>query len=498
MESVYAGRLEPHIEVLARHYAWSSRLDRALHYLILAGQKAARGNAIEQARTHFEQAQTLMGRVAHAPLQGVAVHTGLGDVRFFFGDYDGARASYREALAALPTNDGSVDALAAARERSALERKQGRTFERQGQYDEALESLGAAQRALELPALATPVEKASLLQDIGWIHFRRGNFGLGQQLLQEALALVEGTDAYEVVASIYNRLGGLAYSLGDWAQCASYVRKSIAIREAIGDVITLADSFNNLGVLEIEMGQFDSALENLARCHDLKRRQGQADGMAIALNNLGLLRVRRGELDEAHTALGQALEIAGEIGYSSLLGSIHLHLGELHLAEGEWIAAERSLSQSSEILKELGVTDQLAEVYRLLAELALALEDVPTALRWSEQAESLARPGDGQSARLSAIQRGEHLRLKGRLAIYQRDWTNAQRLLKECEGLFAERGNRLYQGRVAYDFGVLARRQGDGQRAQLHFREASLLFRSVGARLEAKRAAEALEPASSA
>jgi hypothetical protein len=44
---------------------------------------------------------------------------------------------------------------------------------------------------------------------------------------------------------------------------------------------------------------------------------------------------------------------------------------------------------------------------------------------------------------------------------------------------------------------VLARRQGDGQRAQLHFREASLLFRSVGARLEAQRAADALGPGTS-
>jgi tetratricopeptide (TPR) repeat protein len=492
MERVYAGGLEEHIEVLARHYAWSTRLDRALHYLILAGQKAARGNAIEQARNHFEQARALLRQAAHAPVQAAAVHTGLGDIRFFFGDYEAARASYHEALAALPAADAAMDPHDLARERSALHRKHGRTFERQGQYEEALESLVAARRALDGPGLAAPAEKASLLQDIGWIHFRRGNFELGQQYLQEALSLVEGTDAYEVVASIYNRLGGLAYSQGDWAQCASYVRKSIAIREAIGDLITLADSFNNLGVLEIEMGQFDSALENLARCHDLKRRQGQADGIAIALNNLGLLRVRRGELEEANAALGQALAIAGEIGYSSLLGSIHLHYAELYLASGEWAAARQSLTQSSEIFSELGVTDQLAESYRLLADLALAVDDLPAAQRWAEQAEGLARPKDGQPARLSAIQHGEHLRLLGRLAGCQGDWAGAHRLLKECEAVFAERGNRLYQGRVAYDFGVLARRQGDGQRAQLHFREASLLFRSVGARLEARRATEAL------
>jgi predicted ATPase/class 3 adenylate cyclase len=496
IEQVYAGQLEPHTEVLARHFAWSPRLDRALHYSILAGQKAARGYAIEQARAHFEQALGLLSQVEHSLAETLAANTGLGDVLFFLGDYEAARASYQTAVAALPAEPPPGERAALAREASALLRKQSRTFERQGQHDDALESLAAAQRALDVPDLSAPVEMASLIQDIGWIHFRRGNFGQAQALLQEALALVDGTDAYDVIASIYNRLGGLAYSQGDWAQCAMFVRRSIAIRESIGDIVSLADSFNNLGVLEIEMGLFDSALENLTRCHALKRRQGQADGMAIALNNLGLLHIRRGEVDEARAALNEALEIARQIGYTSLLGSILMHFGELHLAGGEWEAGRLALVQANELYHELGVPDQLLEIFRLLAELALTVDDVPEALRWMQQAEAIYAPGDGQRPVLSAIQRGEYMRIRGRLAISQRDWPAAQKWLRECEGVFSDLGNRLYQGRAAFDFGLLARRQGDAQRAQHHFREASLLFRSVGARLEAKLADDALAPVS--
>lgn len=495
MERVYAGQLDQHIEVLARHYAWSPRLDRAVHYLILAGQKAARGYAVEQARSHYEQALALLPDVPHSPPQVLAINAGLGDALFFIGDYEAARERYRLALAALPVEPAPAERESLARERSALERKLSRTFERQGQHEEALDSLAAAQLALETPGIDAPVERASLLHDIGWIHFRRGNLGQAQQLLQAALELVEGTDAYDVIASIYNRLGGLAYSLGDWTQCASFVRKSIAIREAIGDVLSLADSFNNLGVLEIEMGLFDSALDNLSRCLALKRRQGQSDGIAIALNNLGLLHVRRGELGEARAALSQALETARQIGYTSLLGSILMHFGEFHLAGGDWEAAAQALLQGSELFQGLGVPDQLLEIYRLLAEVALAQDDLPAALLWAERVEALHAPDSGQPVRLSAIQRGEYLRFRGRLAAFKGDWASALRCLQDSEAQFTGLGNRLYLGRVAFDFGLLARRQGDLQRAQLHFREAGLLFRSAGARLEAKRADEALAPA---
>ncbi len=486
LERLYAGHLDEHVDALARHFAWSPHLDRALHYLTLAGEKAARGYGVEQARRHYEQALGLLPEVAHTLPQALAVHSGLGEVLFSAGEYERAREQYQVAVRLMATE------ASLGRERSALERKLSRTYERQGLYDEALSHLALGQRALDEAGIDSPVDQASIQQDVGWIHFRRGEFAPAQQLLLGALQLVEGTEALDVVASIYNRLGGLAYNQGDWSQCASYVRKSIAIREALGDVVTLADSFNNLGVLEIELGQYDSALENLTRSQELKRRQNQADGIAIALNNLGLLHVRRGDLPAARAALVEALEMARQTGYTSLLGSVLMHFGELHLAADECAEAAAALEQSAKLFQDLGVPDQLLEIYRLLGEASLQLNDLAEAVKWSEQADTLSARLGANVNRLSVIQRGEHLRFRGQLAIYQKDWSGAQHYLRESETIFTSLGNRLYEGRIAFEYGRLARQQGERQQAQLHFREASLLFRSVGARLEVKRAEEAL------
>jgi tetratricopeptide (TPR) repeat protein len=489
LEALGSERLDDHIDELARHFSSSQRQDRALHYLILAGQKAAQNIAMREARGRFEVALGLLGSVPHSAEQAVATHMGLGQALLFLGEYEAARNQFLAGLAAL----GPAPLAPALKlERSQLERLLSRVDERQGSYDDALLWLDSAQAGLDELEPPLPLEKAQVLHDIGWVHFRRGNLDPAARYLNEALALVEDGPADDILASIYNRLGGLAYARGDWPACADYVRKSIALREASGDLVSLANSFNNLGVLELEMGQYASALETLARSLALKRRQGQADGIAIALNNLGLLRVRRGELEEAHAALAEACEVARRIGYSSLLGSVLMHVGELHLAAREWDAARAALEEAARLFEALGAADQLLEVQRLLGEAALAQADVEKATRRHARATDIYAALSNQAARITALQRGEFERFSGRLALFGGDWPAAQRWLRASAETFRGLGNRFYQGRLAVDLGLLAERQGDAHRAQLQYREATLLFRSVGARLDAARAEEAL------
>jgi hypothetical protein len=72
IETLYAEQLDEQIELLASHYRWSPKLDRALHYLILAGQKAARTNLHEQARG---KNCPCCQNVSHQPYQAFQVRT---------------------------------------------------------------------------------------------------------------------------------------------------------------------------------------------------------------------------------------------------------------------------------------------------------------------------------------------------------------------------------------------------------------------------------------
>jgi tetratricopeptide (TPR) repeat protein len=197
-------------------------------------------------------------------------------------------------------------------------------------------------------------------------------------------------------------------------------------------------------------------------------------------------------VEQARAALAEAHRVARQIGYSSLLASVLMHLGELHLAAREWTEANAALAEGARLFEGLGSAAQLLEVYRLLGEAALAQGDLPEAARRHARASEIVADLGSPAARLTALQRGEYERFSGRLALYQGDWPAAQRWLRASAETLRGLGNRFYQGRLALDLGLLSERQGDRHRAQVQYREAALLFRSVGARLDAACAEEAL------
>ena len=56
IEDLYSARLEEHCEILAHHFTRSGNREKAVHYLSLAGKKAARIFAHEQAIAFFQEA----------------------------------------------------------------------------------------------------------------------------------------------------------------------------------------------------------------------------------------------------------------------------------------------------------------------------------------------------------------------------------------------------------------------------------------------------------
>lgn len=487
IEQLYADRIEDQVELLANHFRWSTRLDRALHYLILAGQKAFRNHVNQQARMHYEAALDLLKQVEFEPYQAYQIHVGLGDCLMFSGEYPEARKHYELALREIQQEPLGEK----ARERSSVLRKIARTHERQGDYEIALQRLSEAQEALEATGQLYVNEQARIWNDRAWIYFRRGELTEAERLLREALSQVEDSTDYDVIASIYNRLGGIAYNQGDWEQAANALRKSIQIREETHDLVNLATLLNNLGLLEIEMGQLDSALENLARSYELKKRLNQPEGVAMALNNLGWLRIQRGELGEARSALQQALDLARQIGYSSLCQQILRNFGELHLAAQDWSAALAALDENRRALEELGAEDQLIESYCYLGEASLGLGNIEEARMWAGKAKELLERCESRPGARLALQRGEYLRFRGMLAMACKDWTQAQEYLDEGEAIFQELHSQLLLARLLFQKGELAKMQANYETARAHYSRAVQIFKDVGALLDAKRTREA-------
>ncbi len=484
IEAVYAQRLESQVEILARHYSWSTHYDRALHYLILAGQKASRSYANEQARQHYELALETLPKAKHLPYHALQVHSGLADVLVFVGEYAAARQHYQLALKAIAGEDPDLF----AEERSTVLRKIGTTHERQGDYDQALGCLKEAQLALDSAPVPLPAERAQIYNDIGWIHFRRGGMEEADQNLSLALSLAEETTAYDVIASIYNRLGGVAYQKGHLDQASNYVRKSLVVREEMGDTVAVARSYSNLGLLGWRKGDWDGALENFRRSAALHATLGDVEGAINVHSNIGLLLTDKGELEEARKHLEEALQGARQIGHSFMEGLCYHHLSRFWLGAREWKKSLDYSNQALLIFTEIKAQEHLVDLYASMGEAWLGLGRPAEARQAGEMGKRLVdeahQNASGDNEKIALPERGRILRLLGNVALAQGDLEGAAQLLKESASHFTALGNQLELGRSLVSLAALAQKRSDRTAARLHLNEARLIFRHLGAKLD--------------
>ena len=100
IEELYAEKLEPHYEILAHHWELSGNPEKAVEYLILAGEKSNRDNAVQSARIFLKGALDLSQayQVSLEPTIEARVRHGLGTASRAIGDVDTAVEELKKAV----------------------------------------------------------------------------------------------------------------------------------------------------------------------------------------------------------------------------------------------------------------------------------------------------------------------------------------------------------------------------------------------------------------
>jgi len=476
IEKLFTDHLETQIDVLARHYFWSDREERALHYLILAGEKSARNYNTGQAQKYFEDALSLLPTVKHSPQQALQVYIGLGDALAVVGNYPETRAAYERAALVIVGDEKANAEIACS-----VQRKIGMTHERQGDYDQALVCLNAGQKLLLDAGLDSPAELSQILNDTGWIYFRRSSLDEAEKYLMQALVLAEKAARLDVVSSVYNRLGGVLYQKNQLKLARDFVAKSIAIREELGDILGVARSYNNLGILSWKTGAWDEALENLKRSVELQARLGDVESIIELNSNLGLLQIDRGYTDDARQYLEKALNQAEQIGYYFHIGLSNYHMGLLFNALGEWQAALEYTLRSETIFKKLDEKTTLVDVYVNLGNIYLGLHDLEKATQYGEQALELY---DEFTADAESEIKGCALRLLGDIALVMENYDEAEKQYRQAELIFDTADNHLEVGRLLMSMTRLALLTSNHEVSKSYILRAQMLFEQLGARLD--------------
>ena len=222
------------IEALAFHCDLSDRRDRALPYLIQAGQKAASVYAFEVAVDYFEKALALMAALGvDQGAQCWMVLESLGWWHTTRADTPQAVKCFEQA-AALPSTDRWQSGK---RDRARVHRGAVMALLTAGDTTAAEAHLRAA--LAEVDEKEDAAEYAHVLYNVAQVHWHRGEFQEAFNAAQHSLNVAERLNDSTAIARAFEMLALACHSLGDWqdglrfeAQRATLAGSGLDVTEA--------------------------------------------------------------------------------------------------------------------------------------------------------------------------------------------------------------------------------------------------------------------------
>jgi tetratricopeptide (TPR) repeat protein len=359
MEALYPDRLEEHYELLAYHYGRSASADKAVKYLDLANQKAAKLNAMEEAKAYFDEAMELLDALPETGENrqrriSLLVNQGIVFLLLFKSpEYYDHLTRYEPMARGL----GNPELLGAFYARLG---HCGYSF---GNYDQAIPTLP---KAAELAEASGNVEEAGYAY-VFWefSHFDRGDF-------ERVLALKE--DVLRTMKQQFNlrwhtyalSVASRAYAcLGRWDEAVEEAQKALSVAEDFSDNSLISFVAWNLSIAYSWKGDLARAVEygELA----VQKAPTHAD-KAWAQRSLGWAWCRSGDTTRGIELLTTVLAIVRAGGFTSIEITLRCYIGEGHWLAGEDEKARQTLEEGLEMAERCGFRYYAGFAQRLLGE----------------------------------------------------------------------------------------------------------------------------------
>jgi len=381
---------EEHLEMLAHHYGGAGESAKSAHYFLRAGNRARERYANRKAAEYYEAAlQRAEGLDARRRMEGFH---GYGDVLQRSG-------RNQEALRAFESMLEQAFRLDLKAKGGAAHNRIGRLFRAIGHLEDAMRHLGNGQALFEQAGDEAGV--ASSLDDIGKVHWMRGDYDTAERFLTEARDR----------------------------------------RQHMGDLRSLALSYNNLGLVYQDSGRFSEALTAFEEALVLRREKRDLPGICQTLNNLGTIHQDAGHHERAAQLYHQALGVADEVGDRMRQAVILTNLGESHYRLGDPAEAIRVLTRAEGISETLGDRILEGEILRGLSKAQMLIGNMERARERVSGAVDLLRQAGGKPFL------GVALRTQGEIfsqsAATDADMDLALGALRQSIKLFSELGNDL-------------------------------------------------------
>jgi DNA-binding NtrC family response regulator/tetratricopeptide (TPR) repeat protein len=272
---------------------------------------------------------------------------------------------------------------------SATFRSLADRWEARGEFKRAL---GLLERAREELQTALPIpDRAQLLNDLGWLQYRLGDYAKSMESCRMSLNTLSANQYPLIVAQALNLMGVVHFNTSRYDEAISYYEQSAHLRERAGDENALAASCNNLALAYQAKGEFEKAFDYHNRSLKLKTRQNNKAGIAAGYLNLAFLHLEARNFKEAEEKCRESLAICEELGNVQLAADNYTTLGDIALENGDLDQAEHHYQESRRISHQREAINEEMGAHRRLSSLCIKRKRYDEARSHAEAALSLVQ-----------------------------------------------------------------------------------------------------------
>ncbi|MDA0245507.1 MAG: tetratricopeptide repeat protein [Chloroflexi bacterium] len=438
--------------LIAYHAFKGADWEKALRYLLRAGQQARNLFANKEAITHLQRAQEAAKKLPAKATrtERLEIIVLLGEILVQLGRYDEATAQLEEGLK-LAKQTGN------AHGHMQVCRWLARRWELAGKFDEAW--LWIERGLARLPGQISEAA-AELLITAGLIHSRRGQQEEGQRLAEEALRMGWEMVNSNVLGRAYNLLGHLARLRGASETALQQFLAGLDLYEQAGNLHGAAMTHNQIANAYFGLGQWRQANTHYQMAQQMFQRIGDVYNRAFAENNLGQLALYRGQPEQA---LGLYQSVLGTFEQSGkslyVLGVIEMNLGATYVKLNRPEQAEGHLQTAAQYFAQAEVRDFLPELHRHKALMQLGAGQLAEALQEGQTAVALARELG------MAADEGTGLRILGQIQQAQGELATAEATLRQSLAILQGTDERYEQAQTQAVLAAVCEALGQGEKA---------------------------------
>lgn len=378
LEKLYASQLDEMAPQLAFHFIQAMDYDSAFRYFTLAGERAARIYANDEAVRHYTRAIEIAAMISSRTVSLADLYGKRGEAYEALGKYEQSRSDHETALlVARQAGERNMEWRALI---DLGKLWASRDYDQSHEY--YVQALKLARRLDDRMILANS------LNWIGNWHLNAENPQKAIEYHLEALAIFQGSGDRQNLANTLDLLGIASEVGGDSLRSMAYFDRAIALFREMDDRLGLVSSLTargNIGGALRYALTHASAMKpsegrrNFDEAIRIAREIGSPANEAWALWSLGYLSIVQGDFGCALQAGQAGLRIALEIGHSEWIVGNQSALGALYLEWFEPELARKQLEQALVLAKKLRsrhwihlVTGTLVAAHRLLGNLTRA------------------------------------------------------------------------------------------------------------------------------